>query len=63
MTLQNIKENIKNMSDRELVEAYKVGSDLRKKDPKGFDRLDNELLLAIEWEHMMRLADGDYIEF
>lgn len=62
MTMRNVKENIRNMSDKELAEAYKVGSDLMQKDPK-FDRLDREVLLAIEWEHMMRLADGDYIEF
>jgi hypothetical protein len=59
--MQDVKENIRNMSDKELVKAYKVGQDMLK-NPK-FDRLDKEILLAIEWEHMMRLADGDYIEF
>jgi len=61
MTMQDVKENIRNMSDKELVKAYKVGQDMLKNSK--FDRLDKEILLAIEWEHMMRLADGDYIEF
>lgn len=63
MTMQDVKKNIKQMSDKELSEAYAVGQDMLQKNPKGFDRLDREVLLAIEWEHMCRLADGDYIEF
>lgn len=62
MTKENIQENIKNMSDKELAYAASVGYGLRH-DPM-FDRLDKELLSMIEWEVMLRLADkAEYEEF
>lgn len=62
MTLNDVKENIRNMSDKELAAAYIVGKDLQDRDPK-FDKVDAYCLSAIEWEILCRLAEGDYFEF
>lgn len=62
MTINDINENIKQMSDKELAAAYIVGKDLQDRDPK-FDKVDMYCLYAIEWEILCRLAEGDYLEF
>ena len=62
MTLKNVKENIQNMSDKELAYAASVGYSLRHKSE--FDKLDKELLSMIEFEVMCRLSDNaTYDEF
>lgn len=62
MTMNDVKENVRNMSDKELAYAASVGYSLRHK--PGFDRLDKELLSMIEFEVMCRLSDNaTYDEF
>jgi len=62
MTIGDIKKNIKNMSDKELANAYVVGKEMQEKNVL-FDSLDKYCLNEIEWEILCRLSDGDYIDF